>query len=162
MRKWFEKKLGITPELVAEARGAAERIDATAQELPHAIAERQLIVLEPREKFYEWQSRWEAGSKSQTRYEDESEKAWANSRAYLVPYFDNESDLEKFILKHRKYLLYSYVGGHAPKERWPWVPTETEFSDWFTVRVVGWGPWDMDARPLQKIPDECVAMGLIT
>ena len=162
MRKWFERKLGITPDLFAEAKNAAERMESLSHALPYEIADRQLIILEPREKFFEWQSLWEAGLKARPRYRDESEKVWANSRAYLVPCFDSESDLEKFILENRKYLLYSYVGGHAPKERWPWEPSETEFFDWFTVRVVGWGPWDMESKPLKKVPDECVAMGLTT
>ncbi len=158
MKLWFYKKLGITPDILKEAEESVLAAEQRAKKLPYHVNGRQVLILLPRDKFFEWKEQWDSFHKSIQGTEDRARETWYNARSYLIPYIESERELGGFIKKHRKYFIYSFVEGHVPKSRWPWVPDESEFPEWFDYHVPDWGPWDMDSSPLSKSPDDLTAM----
>jgi hypothetical protein len=158
MRSWIAKKLGITTELIQWAKSTEARAEAKAEELPYCVENRLVLILLPLEKYFAWQDQWHADSKSAIKYDNQKQRYWDNSRAFLIPYMEKDSEIEKFITKYRRYFLASFVGMHSPKSLWPWEPSVDEFHEWFEYRIVGWGPWDMAQDQLSKSPDMLTAI----
>jgi hypothetical protein len=159
MRAWLTKKLGITPQLIQYSKNAAARAEKKAQDLPFYVNDRLVLILLPREKYFDWQDQWHANVKTRIEYENHEKRCWDNSRAFLIPYMESDQAVEEFITKHRGYFLNSFVDSHSPKSRWPWAPSIDEFHEWFEYRLIERGPWDMSKDPLSKSPDLLTAIG---
>jgi hypothetical protein len=142
------------------AKNAAARAEKNAEVLPYCVDNRLVLILLPQEKYFEWQNQWNLDDKSAIEYENQEQRYWGNSRSYLIPYMEKDSEVEEFITKYRSYFLDSFVDGHSPKSRWPWVPSVNEFHEWFEYRIIRWGPWDLADSSLSKSPDLMTAVSL--
>ena len=127
-----------------------------AEKLPFVVS-RQILLLLPKEKFFQWKTAWESGMKAPPLACDPMRDRMKFACAYLIEHPESDEALQALVRQHRKYFLDSFVEGHAPKNRWPWVPTEDEFPQWFDVELVS-APHDLVAGPIQKLPDESAAL----
>jgi hypothetical protein len=158
MDKWIGRHMGITPELIERAKGIEAAARARADSLPHVLNRRILLLL-PKERYFSWKAQWDAHRKDSPRAEDPVRDLWANARAYLVDIDDPAVDLAPFVAKYRRYFLDSFVNGHAPRNLWPWAPSEDEFEEWFDVQLVAWSPRDLGTQALSLQPDLLGALG---
>ena len=157
MHSWVGKLFGVTPSRIKRVKAMEHALTAKAENLPYELVGRDVLLLLPLERCKNWTLGFEAGSKAISETGEAAQLRWANSRAYLIPIFESEEALERFVVEHRKYFIQSFVQRYLPRSAWPWVPSEDEFPEWFEYRVIG-GPWDMEASKLSKAPDVCVGL----
>ena len=152
-----ERALGIEPRVIEAAQKAAVRVEARALELPPLI-DRQLLILLPRERFFDWTNRWSERIKGEALQAGTDTERWSSARAYLIPRLASEKLVLKFIAENQGYFLDSLVCGYSPKHLWPWIPEPSEFEQWFEVRLVNCGPWDLGRGKIHRLPDELAAL----
>lgn len=157
MLSWLERMFGLTPEVKARAAQMEQRANELALVSPYVV-NRQVLALIPKAKCFEWTNQWNRYSKVERTPLNLARDQWSYTRFYLVSGTLESKDLPLLVARNRKYFLESYTDGFAPKSRWPWKPSEEEFSEWYDTILVPGAVRDLDESRLAKEPDILTAI----
>ena len=141
---------GITPERIREAEEQAARLAEHAAREPYLV-QRQVLMLLPKARLFEWHNEWCRDGKGPEPADPIKDGA-RFTLAFLIPVNLEDADLKCFIEARHQFFLDRFANRYAPKERWSWIPSAVEFSEWFQPRI-GTQVWDLEAGALEKEPD---------